>query len=399
MTHTAASLPSRLPLAARPVLAALERLAHGRLRMTLPDGARLDFGPGGPQAAIELRDARAFGRILRGGDIGFAEGYLEGEWDTPDLAALLGVLAANREALAGALHGSLAGRLAQRLLNLLRANTRAGSRRNIAAHYDLGNDFYALWLDAGMSYSSGLYQGDPSRSLADAQQAKYEHLLGLLDLPAGRRVLEIGCGWGGFAELAAARGLEVTGISLSRRQLEWAERRLAGRGFATGSSLAFLDYRDVRGRFDAVASIEMLEAVGERWWPSYFAKLAEVLPRGGRAAIQSILIDASLFETYRRGGDFIRRYIFPGGMLPTMTRIEQAAGRAGFEVAKTLRFGQDYATTLVAWRERFLARRAEVRALGYDERFLRMWNFYLAYCEAGFRAGSTDVAQVLLVKR
>ena len=377
------------------LLRTLERLERGRLEVALPGGARRAFGePHGAAADLQVRNLNAFARVLRSGDIGFAEGYLEGDWTTSHLPRLLTLLATNRSALEAPIYGSFLGRLLQRLLHAMRANTRAGSRRNIAAHYDLGNEFYALWLDPGMTYSSGLYAGDTGRSLEDAQRAKLGRALERLALDAGGRVLEIGCGWGSFAELAAAQGLRVTGLTLSRAQLEYARARLGERAL-----IALRDYRDERGRYDAVASIEMIEAVGERWWPAYFAKIAEVLPRGGRALVQAIVIDEALFARYREGSDFIRRYVFPGGMLPSPARLEAHAAHAGLAVADAFRFGADYARTLSTWRSRFLARWPEARALGYDERFRRLWEFYLAYCEAGFTAGSTDVMQYLLVKQ
>lgn len=377
------------------VLRTLERLERGRLEVALPGGARRAFGePHGAAADLQVRNLNAFSRVLRSGDIGFAEGYLEGDWTTSDLLRLLTLLAENRSALEGPLYGSFLGRLLQRLLHAMRANTRAGSRRNIAAHYDLGNDFYALWLDPTMTYSSALFAGDKRRNLEDAQRAKLRRALERLALGKGGRVLEIGCGWGSFAELAATQGLQVTGLTLSRAQLEYARARLAGR-----AELVLRDYRDEHGRYDAVVSIEMIEAVGERWWPAYFAKIAEVLPPGGRALVQAIVIDNGLFARYREGSDFIRRYVFPGGMLPSPARLEMQAAGAGLAVADAYRFGADYARTLALWRSRFLEHWPEARALGYDERFRRLWEFYLAYCEAGFTAGSTDVVQYTLVKR
>ncbi|MGD9951554.1 MAG: class I SAM-dependent methyltransferase [Burkholderiales bacterium] len=377
------------------VLRTLERLERGRLEVALPGGARRAFGePNGATADLQVRNLNAFARVLRSGDIGFAEGYLEGDWTTSSLPRLLTLLAANRHALEGPLYGSFLGRMLQRLLHMTRANTRAGSRRNIAAHYDLGNDFYALWLDRGMTYSSALFAGDAGRTLEEAQHAKLARALQQLAPATGARVLEIGCGWGSFAELAADAGLHVTGLTLSRAQLEFARARLGGR-----ADLQLRDYRDERGRYDAVASIEMIEAVGERWWPAYFGKIAEVLPSGGRALVQAIVIDDALFARYREGSDFIRRYIFPGGMLPSPARVEMEAAAAGLSVRDAHPFGADYARTLALWRQRFLARWPEASALGYDERFRRMWEFYFAYCEAGFTAGSTDVVQYTLVKR
>ena len=376
------------------VLRTLQRLENGRLELGLPGGERRSFGGAGARADLDVRSRAAFSRILRSGDIGFAEGYLEGEWTTSDLPRLLTLLAANREPLERPLYGSFLGRLANRLLHLARANTRTGSRRNIAAHYDLGNEFYALWLDPSMTYSSALYEGDAARALGEAQRAKLARALRRLRLGSGARLLEIGCGWGSFAEVAAQNGHHVTGLTLSAEQLAYARRRLGA-----AATIELRDYRDEHGRYDAVVSIEMIEAVGERWWPAYFAKIAEVLPAGGRALVQAIVIRDDLFERYRVGSDFIQRYVFPGGMLPSPARFEFEAAAAGLRVAEAYRFGPDYARTLADWRRRFLGRWEEARALGFDERFRRLWEFYLAYCQAGFATGSTDVVQYLLVKQ
>ena len=376
------------------VLRTLERLEHGHLEVALPGGERRAFGGGAARADLQVRSRQAFSRILRAGDIGFAQGYLEGEWTTSDLPRLLTLLAANRGPLERPLYGSLLGRLAHRVLHALRANTRSGSRRNIAAHYDLGNEFYALWLDPTMTYSSALFEGDAGRSLEQAQRAKLSRALERLQLGGGARLLEIGCGWGSFAELAATRGHHVTGLTLSAAQLAYARARVGG-----AAAIELRDYRDERGRYDAVVSIEMIEAVGERWWPGYFARIAASLPAGGRALVQAIVIDDALFERYRAGSDFIQQYIFPGGMLPSPARLELEAGGAGLRVAEAHRFGADYARTLALWRARFLARWPEARALGYDERFRRLWEFYLAYCEAGFATRSTDVVHYVLEKR
>ena len=389
-------------IAARIVIRMLERIGTGRLHVTLPSGANLAFGPGGAQAEIAFNDWRAFGRLLRGGDIGFAEGWLDEQWHTPDLPALLELLAANRETLSGPLYGSFAGRIFHRVAHALRANTRSGSRRNIAAHYDLGNDFYSLWLDPGMAYSSALFAqgiGAGAQTLESAQRAKYERILERIAPAPGARILEIGCGWGGFAELAAAEQCRVTGLTLSLEQLAHARARIAAAGYTEKASIELRDYRDEHGTYDAVVSIEMFEAVGERWWPAYFAKLGEVLRPGGKAVIQAIVIDDALFERYRRGSDFIQKYIFPGGMLAGPARIRDLAQRAGFVIEDEFSFGPDYRRTLVAWREKFLENADAVRALGFDERFMRLWEFYFAYCMAGFASRSTDVMQFTLAKR
>lgn len=398
-----ASRAKDLPWKARLVLRFLERLDYGRLHVELPSGIRLVYGPSTPapgagEAGIVFHDWKAFDRILRDGDIGFAEGFLDQQWHTPHLPQLLCLLAANRSALDKPLYGSFIGRIIHRLGHALRANTRGGSKRNIAAHYDLGNDFYALWLDPGMTYSSALFDGK-AQSLADAQQAKYRRILDQLAPAPGTRILEIGCGWGGFAELAATEKCHVSGLTLSREQLAFATERLASRGHAESADLRFRDYRDEDGSYDAVVSVEMIEAVGERWWPEYFGSVAAALPVEGKAVIQSIVIADELFERYRAGSDFIQTCIFPGGMLPSPQKFRTLAEAAGLDVVAEHRFGADYARTLELWRERFLEQADAVRALGFDERFMRMWEFYFAYCIAGFTSLSTDVIQFTLVKR
>jgi cyclopropane-fatty-acyl-phospholipid synthase len=377
----------------------LERIGHGELKLVTPDGRLLRFGGGQPCATMRLRNWNAIDAALRRGDVGFAEAYIAGDWSTDSLADLLSVAVANRSALEDAVYGHWLGRLADRIRHLLHRNTRAGARRNIHAHYDLGNDFYRLWLDEGMTYSSALFDGDDRRPLNDAQDAKYSRILDELALPAGASVLEIGCGWGAFAELAARRGLSVTGLTLSAEQLAWARERIAGAGLADRARFELRDYRDEAGRYDGIASIEMFEAVGERYWPAYFGTLRRCLAPGGRAVVQTIVIDDALFDRYRRGTDFIQQYVFPGGMLPSASRFAQEADAAGLRIVERFAFGPDYALTLRQWRERFVARLAAVRALGFDSRFVRTWEFYLAYCEAAFRHGNTDVVQFTIEQR
>lgn len=372
----------------RTVFRLLDRLANGVLEVRLPDGSNWLFGHGeGAGATLHVHDEALFSRVLARGDIGLAEAYLDGQWDTPDLAGLLGLLARNRDALRRAIYGSWRALLAARVRHWFNRNSRAGSKRNIMAHYDLGNDFYRLWLDPGMSYSAALYRPEDDGSLQAAQHAKYQRILGRLQARPGQRVLEIGCGWGGFAELAARDGLQVTGLTLSPSQLEWAARRVPQ------ADLRLQDYRDTRERFDHVVSIEMFEAVGEQWWPSYFDTVARALRPGGKALVQTITIRDDLFAAYRRNTDFIQQYIFPGGMLPSRAAFRQAAARAGLRVCDEFGFGRDYALTLAAWRAAFDANWPQVAALGFDDTFRRLWRFYLAYCEAGFNAGSVDVVQ------
>jgi len=386
---------ARAPWAARLVLATLARMEVGRLSLLLPDGTRHEFGPGGsPSAMLHVRDWRAFARAASSGDVGFGEAYVDGQWDSPDLAALLTLVAANRQRLDRAIYGKAFGALAYRLRHWLNANTRRGSRRNIAAHYDLGNDFYSLWLDSSMTYSSALFAADRSLGLEAAQRAKYRRILERLQPARGDRILEIGCGWGGFAELAAREhGCRVTGLTLSREQQAYAQARLRNAGVGHLTEIALVDYRDVRGEYDHVVSIEMYEAVGERYWPAWFGTLRRVLRPRGRAVVQAITIDDRLFDRYRQGTDFIQQYVFRGGMLASPARFREEAGRAGLAVIDAHAFGLDYAETLNRWRKSFHDRASQVRALGYDERFMRTWDFYLAYCEAGFLTQCTDVIQ------
>ncbi|MCU0896903.1 MAG: cyclopropane-fatty-acyl-phospholipid synthase family protein [Burkholderiales bacterium] len=388
------------PLAARMVLGILGNLAHGHLVVGLPDGSRREFGRGGPTASIEVRDWAAFGDILRSGDVGFGEAYMAGRWHTPDLAGLLTLFASNRDAIERALYGGFWGGLAYRVRHWLNANTRRGSRRNISAHYDLGNDFYSLWLDRSMTYSSALFDGDGARDLESAQRAKYRRILDRLAPKAGDHILEIGCGWGGFAEIAAREyRCRVTGLTLSSEQLAFAQTRMRNAGVADRVSVELRDYRDVRGEFDHVVSIEMYEAVGERYWPAYFETIARVLRPAGKAIVQAITIDDRLFERYRAGTDFIQQHVFPGGMLASPERFRAESGHAGLEVTDAHAFGLDYAETLRRWRHMFLRQLPQVRAQGYDERFVRLWEFYLAYCEAGFATKCTDVYHFELSRR
>ena len=386
-----ASARPDLSRAARLTLELLHRIEGGALAVELPDGADFRCGDGPLVAHWRVRDARCFDAVLARGDIGLGEAYMEGWWDSEEPAALLTLLARNREVLGRAVYGRMLRLAAYRVWHMLRANTRSGSRRNIEAHYDLGNDFYRLWLDETMTYSSALF-GDADESLAEAQRRKYRRILERLGARRGQHILEIGCGWGGFAEVAATEfGCRVTGLTLSPSQLEYARRRAEEGGFAELAGFELCDYRDVQGRFDHVVSIEMIEAVGERWWPTYFGRIRELLAPEGRCVIQAITIDDALFARYRRGTDFIQRYIFPGGMLPSPSIVAWHARSAGLVPDGDHAFGRDYATTLARWHETFVARQAEVRAQGFPDRFVRMWRFYLAYCEAGFTAGDIDV--------
>lgn len=370
-----------------------ERFTSGTLIVELPSGERLcrRASVNGPEAVIKLSRWRALRRLFARGDIGFAEGYLEQDWTTPDLTALFDWAHANEAALAPAWRGSALERLADRLRHLWRANTRRGSRRNIAAHYDLGNAFYAAWLDPTLSYSSALFS-DPAQSLEGAQIAKIDRAIELLEVSPGTSVLEIGCGWGALAErLIAGDGCKVTGLTLSREQHSVAAARIAATGLATGSEIIIRDYRDVTDTFDRIVSIEMFEAAGEDYWPDYFAKLRDGLRPGGVAVLQVISIEEKRFADYRRRPDFIQRYIFPGGMLPTVRHLRKLARDAGLVLDHEENFGQSYALTLAIWRDRFLKAWPAMDGAVGTERFRNMWDYYLAYCEVGFRTGALDV--------
>lgn len=376
----------------------LARTRHGALEIRLPDGGRVTAqGPlPGPQAVLAVNRWRTLPRVLGQGDAGLGFAYRDGDWSSPDLPALLAFGMANEAAFGAVLHGNgLAGFVA-RIAHLARRNSRRGSRDNIAFHYDLGNLFYGFWLDERMQYSSGLYRtGD--ESLDVAQAAKLDRIIELLDARPGHRVLEIGCGWGGMATTLAQRvACSVRGISLSAAQIAHARERAAQLDVSERVTFGREDYRDSSGRFERLLSIEMVEAVGERYWPVYFGTLKARLAAGGRIVLQAITIDEAHFGQYRKRADFIQRAIFPGGMLPTATAIRDQAMRAGLVVEHVETFGPSYAATLVEWRRRFLAAWPEIRALGFDERFRRLWDYYLCYCEAGFRSGRVDVGLYVL---
>ena len=395
--------PSTAPAAARAILRLLGRLRHGRLDVQLPDGSQSRFGEpdaAGPHAAIRLLNWNVCAAALQSGDIGFAESYIAGDWTTPDLPALMNLLVANRDAVESMIYGHWWGRLLYRAKHLLNRNSRRGSRKNIHAHYDLGNPFYRLWLDPTMNYSSAWFEGNKDRGLPDAQHAKVRRALVECGLQPGQRLLEIGCGWGALAEKAASEfAADVTGVTLSTEQLSYAQERVSQAGLAGRVDLRLQDYRDIDDApFDAIASIEMFEAVGREYWPGFFATLCNKLKPGGRACIQTITIRDDLFERYVAGTDFIQQYIFPGGLLPSPSQFRAQARAAGLEVVNELAFGADYAETLRRWRERFLAEESQVRRIGFDTRFVRIWDFYLAYCEAAFDGGNTDVIQFTLRK-
>ena len=394
-----ARLPANIPASARTALRLLARLQHGALTVQLPDGSVQHFGPGGGTvAAITLKNWNVFAAALKSGDIGFAESYIAGDWTTPHLAELLKLLIANRQAIEGMVYGTWAGRLLYRLKHLLHRNTRANSQKNIHAHYDLGNAFYALWLDETMNYSSAWFEGRLDGDLSAAQHAKVRRALTLAGVAPGSRVLEIGCGWGALAEMATTEfGATLTGVTLSTEQLDFARQRMERLGVGSQADLRLQDYRDIQdGPYDAICSIEMIEAVGQEYWPTYFQSVQRLLKPGGRACIQSIVIDDALFDRYTRSTDFIQQYIFPGGCLPCPREFRRQAQAAGLRVVDELAFGLDYAETLRRWHERFVAQRTHILQQGFDQRFLHIWEFYLAYCEAAFTMGNINLVQYTL---
>jgi cyclopropane-fatty-acyl-phospholipid synthase len=372
----------------------------GAITFVLPSGREVAIrgSQPGPDARVIIKDFRCMRRLMTAGAIGFAEGFMAGEWDTPDLTAVLECAGLNFERLREIVDGNAVWRTLNNLAHLMNANTKRGAKRNIHAHYDLGNAFYERWLDPSMTYSSAWFERK-GQKLDAAQRNKYAALAKAMDLKPGHHVLEIGCGWGGFAEFAAAEvGARVTGITISREQYDFAKKRLFDKGLAEKAEVRLIDYRDVEGAFDRVASIEMFEAVGERYWPAYFGKVHSALVPGGRAGLQIITIRDEFFDDYRNSADFIQKYIFPGGMLPSERRLKEETDRAGLDWAGVSRIGGHYAETLRQWGERFEAAWREIAPLGFDERFRTLWHFYLSYCEAGFRTGRTDVVQLALTR-
>jgi cyclopropane-fatty-acyl-phospholipid synthase len=376
----------------------LLRAHRGSIRFDLPDGRRIlfDHGQKGPHAVVEVHKFDFAKRAIAGGDVGFAESYMDQEWSTPDLTSVLEFFSENFEAAGQLAVGGFMVRVTNMIRHVFNRNSKSGSKRNIEAHYDLGNDFYRLWLDETMTYSSALYT-KPGLSLAEAQTEKYARIADQIGLSEGKSVLEIGCGWGGFAEYAAKhRGANVTCLTISPSQREWALERMARQGLSNKVDIRLEDYRDHKGQYDGVASIEMFEAVGESYWPSYFAKVSECLKPEGRAALQIITIDNDLFPRYRKRADFIQRYIFPGGMLPSEEALAQQFATAGLTLQDKHYFRKDYAKTLRLWAKAFEERWAQIEPQGFDERFRRLWRFYLSYCEAGFDNGRIDVGHFTL---
>lgn len=370
-------------------LDACSRITTGSLELLTPEGDRHRFGQGAPEAEMALHDWSVVTALAARGDIGLGETYVAGLWDSPSIEMVVQVALLNAEQLNGFIHGGFWNMMKFRAVDrLLRANSPRGAARNIRAHYDVGNEFYQLWLDPSMTYSSALFDGQGG-DLQTGQRRKYDRILG--QLSDGERVLEIGCGWGGFAERAADTGRHVTGLTISPSQKGFAEARLDGR-----ADIRLQDYRATTGTFDNIVSIEMIEAVGERYWPVYFDTLKQRLAEGGRAIVQAITVPDDYFPRYRKGSDYIRHYTFPGGMLLSQQVIAQQAASAGLALRDNFAFGQDYARTLRLWREGIEARADRIRALGFPEQFLRNWRFYLDICAGSFATGQTDVVQVEL---
>jgi cyclopropane-fatty-acyl-phospholipid synthase len=390
------------PLVARLALAAATRIRTGRLTVHLPDGSRRVFGDPGSdlQAELRIHDLDALRRLMLDGEIGGGEGYVDGLWSSPDLVALLSLAAANRHELAlGDGWWRVPVHVAHAVAHRRRRNTRSGARRNIVAHYDLGNDFFALWLDESMTYSSALFDR-PDQPLADAQLAKYRAIGSLAGLEAGMEVLEIGTGWGGFARYAAGElGCRVTTITISPSQRDLAQRRIEDAGLADRVRVELRDYRDVVGTYDAIVSIEMLEAVGAEYLGTFFRACDRALRPGGRLGVQVITFPHDAYEAQLRGANWIQTHVFPGGVLPSLAAMERALEGTGLLISSVRDIAASYALTLRAWRERFMAQREAVRAMGFDERFVRTWEYYLSISEAGFRTGMTQDLQIGLEKR
>jgi cyclopropane-fatty-acyl-phospholipid synthase len=377
-----------------------QRLHTGRLDFVLPDGRRFraEGARPGPVAELHIHNPDTFARLVREGDLGFSDAYLEGWWSTPDLQAFMDVIHTDNDAVYDGFPGMKFVRAYEQLRHWLRSNTRRQAKKNISYHYDLGNDFYRLWLDDTMTYSSALFRSG-QESLERAQTQKYASMVDQMGARPGDHVLEIGCGWGGFAEYAAReRGLRVTGLTISEAQHDYAVDRIARAGLSDRVEIKLQDYRDERGTYDGIASIEMFEAVGERYWPVYFAVLRDRLKPGRNATLQVITVQDRRFEMYRKGVDFIQKHIFPGGMLPSPSVLRAEVARAGLQVKGSLEFGESYSHTLRRWHELFNDRWDEIARMGFDDRFRRMWNYYLTSCAGTFKGGICDVTQITVTR-
>ena len=370
----------------------------GRLDFALPDGRifRAEGKNAGPVAQVDIHNPEVFARLIREGDLGFSDAYLEHWWSTPDLQAFMDWVHADNDDLYDGFPGMGLVRFYEKLRFWLQSNSKRQARKNISHHYDLGNDFYGLWLDETMTYSSALFTTG-QESLEAAQIAKYASMVDQMGVKEGDHVLEIGCGWGGFAEYAAKeRGLKVTGLTISKEQLEYSKKRIENKGLQDKVNIKLQDYRDEKGRYDGIASIEMFEAVGQKYWPVYFETIKNCLHPGRQATLQIITVQDARWEVYQRGVDFIQKYIFPGGMLPSPNALKAEVQNAGLSVVKSKEFGLSYSQTLRRWHDVFNAKWDQAAALGFDDRFRRMWNFYLTSCAATFESGNCDVTQITI---
>ena len=398
VTQALKDLPRRVAF----VIQKLTLMQHGSVAINIPGGRLIKYEApnSGPHGEATLHNWGIIRRVLTGGSLGAAESYIEGEWDSPDVTAFLELFLANSGG--GGSDGFFKRNSLVNLFTTFRhwmnRNSKRGSKRNISAHYDLGNEFYSQWLDPSMTYSSGIFR-DGANSLEESQEAKYRSLVERTDIQKDHHVLEIGCGWGGFAEYAAKNvGCKVTCLTISQEQLAYARERIEKAGLSHLVDIKFQDYRDETGTYDRIASIEMFEAVGEKFWPAYFDRLKNCLKAGGKAGLQIITISEQDFPDYRRAPDFIQKYIFPGGMLPTVEILTDISDRFGLRQISTRAFGYDYAATLEEWRMRFWKAWPTIKPLGFDERFKRMWEFYFHYCEAGFKRDTIDVRQIVYQK-
>ena len=376
------------------------KLNSGRVDFILPDGRRFraEGSKPGPVAEVKINNPDVFARLVREGDLGFCDAYLDGWWTTPDLQAFMDFIHADNDDMYDGFPGMALVRAWEKARFWFQSNTKRQALKNISYHYDLGNDFYSLWLDETMTYSSALFNTS-QESLEKAQIAKYASMVDQMGVQPGDHVLEIGCGWGGFAEYAAKeRGLKVTGLTISKEQLEYAQKRIKRKGLSDKVNLKLQDYRDETGVYDGVASIEMFEAVGEKYWPVYFDKIKQCLKPGKQATLQIITIQDARWEVYRKSVDFIQKYIFPGGMLPSPSVLRKEVNRAGLSVQHSIEFGKSYSQTLRRWFEVFNNKWDNISAMGFDDRFRRMWNFYLTSCAATFESGNCDVTQITLQK-
>ena len=384
-----------LPRWFAPTFQIIKKFRYGSVEFALPDGRvfRAEGREPGPHGRADVHDVRMFARIMREGKLGFAESYLEGWFDSPDLQTLLDAIYLNNREVTPSLKVAALARSYERFRHWLRRNSKAQARKNISHHYDLGNAFYALWLDESMTYSSAYFRAE--ESLAEAQKLKYALICDGIGVKQGDSLLEIGCGWGGFAEYAATvRGAKVRGLTISKEQHDFARQRIFEAGLNERVEIVMQDYRDEKGRFDGIASIEMFEAVGERYWPTYFDVVRDRLNATGRATLQIIIMEDGLWQTYRKNVDFIQKYIFPGGMLPSPEALKRVILDAGLKVTGSIEFGQSYSKTLRLWHRDFSTNWEKVAQLGFDDDFKRMWDFYLTSCAAGFKSASIDVTQI-----